>query len=130
MNFDVLGVEYVLHVSHEFEGQMAVVEDDPVTSLEAILNLSESRALHLFTHGSLLSWELLELSGVVINGRSGISTSRKQVKHGLVRQRRAVDVSNLIDDRSTEFRVEAGSNELVSSDLSSIFTEASYKAEV
>jgi hypothetical protein len=69
VNLNVLGVEYILHISHEVEGQMAVVEDNPVTSLESILDLSESRAFHLFSHGSLFSWELLELSGVIINGR-------------------------------------------------------------
>ena len=84
MNFNVLGVKYILHISHEVEGQMAVVEDDPVTSLESILNLSESRALHLFSHGSLLGGELLELPRVIVNGGSGISTSGKQVKYGLV----------------------------------------------
>ena len=40
-----------------------------------------------------------------------------------------MDVRDLIIHRSTELRVETGTDELVSSDLSSIFTEASDKAE-
>jgi hypothetical protein len=84
MNFDILGVKNCFHLSHKFEGQMAIVENNPVTSLKSIFDLSEGGALHFFSHGSFLSGELLELSGVLIDLRSRISSSGKEVENRLV----------------------------------------------
>jgi len=130
VNFDVLGVEDVLHISHELEGQMAIVENNPVTGLESVLDLGKSGAFHFFSHGGLLCGELLELSSVVIDTRGGISTSRKEIQDRLVGKSRSVDILNHIIDGSTELGVNAHGDELVGGDLSSIFTEGSHEAEL
>jgi hypothetical protein len=109
---------------------MAIVENNPVTSLKSIFDLSEGGALHFFSHGSFLSGELLELSGVLIDLRSRISSSGKEVENRLVGERRTVDIRNCIIHGSTEFRVQSRTDEHIGCNLSSVFTEASHEAEL
>jgi hypothetical protein len=72
----VFWIEVVLHFSHEFKRQMAIVENNPVTGLETILDLGESGAFHFFSHRGLLGGEFLEFPREVINISGRISTSR------------------------------------------------------
>jgi len=67
VHLDILRVKDGFHFSHEVKRQMAVIEDNPFTGLETVLDLSERRALHLFSHGSLLGRVLLEFTREVIN---------------------------------------------------------------
>lgn len=75
VDFFVLGVKNVLHLSHEFKTQMAVVEHDPPTRDEALFNELGSRNFLLFSHRHFTSWELLLLLGELVDWSSWISTS-------------------------------------------------------
>lgn len=109
---------------------MAVIENNPVTCLETILDLGHSGALHFFSHGSFLGGVFLVLSSIVINGSSRIGTSGQEIKHRSIGHRLGVDISNLIINGLSIHGVQNFRDELVGSDLRSVFTEASAKDEI
>lgn len=46
----LLGMEDIFQLGHELKTQVAVIQDYPLSCLEACINELSSRNLHLFTH--------------------------------------------------------------------------------
>jgi hypothetical protein len=130
MDFSIFRPENSFHFSHEVEGQMAIVENNPITSSESFSDLSKGRAFHFFSHGCLLGREFLEFPRVVINIGGGISTSREQIENWLARLRLFPNLSNRVSYGSCEFIIKHLGNELIGSDDSSVLTERSNKDEL
>lgn len=74
MDFFVFGIENLFHRSHELQGQVAVVQNNPLTCLEALLNQLGSGDLLFLSHRDLSCWELLLLLCEFINGSSWIGS--------------------------------------------------------
>mmetsp|Transcript_6335 Transcript_6335/g.7524 ORF Transcript_6335/g.7524 Transcript_6335/m.7524 type:complete len:205 (+) Transcript_6335:1874-2488(+) len=108
---------------------MAVVEDDPETITEGIVDVLLGNDFLLLSHGDLLSWDSL-LSSELINGVGGVGTRGEQVEHGLAWLGLLEDLNDLIGDGGHEFFAEDAADELLGSEHGSVLSDGSDEAEV
>lgn len=87
---------------HEFETQVAVLQHDPTSGLEAFLHRSKSFGFLAFSHRNSLERIFLFLSGQLFDRGSGIGTGRKQEENGLQRGGSFPDLVDRIGNRSGE----------------------------
>jgi len=67
MNDLILRVEKIFHFSHEFNTQVTVVENNPLTGNVSLIDKLFGWSFLGFTHGYFTCWELFVLSSIVIN---------------------------------------------------------------
>jgi hypothetical protein len=130
VDFLIFWIEDGLHLSHEFKTQVAVVEDNPLTSSHTGVDKIGSWNFHFFSHGDLTSWELLLLLGILINGTSWICTLGEQIQDWDVDSGLFEDLEDLISDWLDELLTEDISDEHVTGKYCSILSHGSDKAEM
>ena len=124
-----LGVEDFFHLSHELEGQVTIVKDNPETITEGIIDVLFGNDFLLLSHGYLLGWDSL-LSGQLIDGIGGVGTRSEQVEHRLAWLGLIVHLSDLIGDWCHEVLAEHAADELLGSEHSSVLTDGPDEAEM
>lgn len=129
MDLDVFGIEDFLHLCHEFETQMAVIQDDPEAVSESVCDVGLSWDLLLFSHRDYLGVDLL-LPCKVINGLGRVSTSRQQVKNWLVDVGLFPQFLYVVSDWSHILVSEDMLDEVLSCEHSPVLTQRANEAEV
>ena len=81
VDLGVLGVEDFLHLGHELQGQMAVVEHHPLARDKSVLDHFQSWLLHLLSHRDFARRVLLLPLGELVDVVGGIGTRGEQVEN-------------------------------------------------